>query len=176
MRASLSAVGCRCGSTESARSTAASNGFGRSGREPARDGAPSPIARALSSTEAFQNGWMPASASQSSTPTDQTSLAAVAGRPARRSGEMYASVPHVSDGRQRVGLVHLGQSEVEEADGDRVPLGEQDVRRLDVAVDDAARVRVREPLADLRGGLDGGRVVDGPSRSASRSVRPGTYS
>ena len=39
-------------------------------------------------------------------------------------------------------------------------VGEQDVRRLDVAVDDPARVRMGEPVEDLRGRLDGGGVVE----------------
>ena len=54
----------------------------------ASDDAPRSIARALSSAEARQNGWLPVSPSQSSTPTAQMSAAAVAVSPASRSGEM----------------------------------------------------------------------------------------
>ena len=62
---------------------------------------------------------------------------------------------HVADGGQRLRLVELGETEVEQADGDaRVVVGEQDVRRLDVAVDDPAAVRVRETVEDLRRRLD----------------------
>ena len=41
-----------------------------------------------------------------------------------------------------------------------VALGEQDVRRLDVAVDDPAAVRVRERLEHLRGDLDRAAVAE----------------
>ena len=61
---------------------------------------------------------------------------------------------HVADRGQRLGLVELREAEVEQAHGDPVVVGEQHVRRLDVAMDDAAAVRVREPVEDLRGGLD----------------------
>ena len=40
---------------------------------------------------------------------------------------------------------------------------EQDVGRLHVAVDDPLRVRVREPVQHLRGGLDRGGVVEPPA-------------
>ena len=53
-----------------------------------------------------------------------------------------------------------------------VVVGEQDVRRLHVAVDDPARVRVREPVEDLRGRLDGVAVAEPPGaqRLAERAA------
>ncbi len=67
---------------------------------------------------------------------------------------------NVSERRQSVELGHLGQPEVQEADVDRAGLGEQHVRRLDVAVDDSAAVGVGERVADLRGDLDRRAVVE----------------
>ena len=52
----------------------------------------------------------------------------------------------VAHGRQRLGLRQTREPEVEQAHGHTIAVGEQHVRRLHVAVDDAARVRVREPL------------------------------
>ena len=83
----------------------------------------------------------------------------------------------VADRGQRVELVHLGEPEVEQAHVDRVALAEQDVRRLDVAVDDAAAVRVRERVQHLCGRLDrlgvvelagGERLAQGPARARTR--------
>src|SRR5262249_17326146 len=56
--------------------------------------------------------------------------------------------------------VHPREAEIEQLDRHPVSLGEQDVRRLYVAVDDPARVRVGERLADLRGRLERDGVVD----------------
>ena len=122
----------------------------------------------------------------------------------QRLPEEHADPPHVGGGRgrqplqalgrdvgeragdvaergQRVELGHLGEAEVEQPHVDLVRLrvevlGEEDVRRLDVAVDDPLAVGVRERLRDLRGDLDRRRVVELAARIASRSVRPGTYS
>ena len=94
--ASCDAVGRRLGSTSSALSTAASRRRGRSPRRAESGGAPAAIADATSGSGTPQNGWVPASASQSITPTAQTSLATVASAPPSRSGEMYASVPGTS--------------------------------------------------------------------------------
>ena len=80
---------------------------------------------------------------------------------------------NVSGGGQGLFPVHSRKSEVEQADRDLVALGEQDVRGLDVAVDDSVCMGVRERLADLRGDLEGGRVVDRafPKRLPQRSTR-----
>ncbi len=79
---------------------------------------------------------------------------------------------HVSDRRQRVELGHLCEPEVEQADVDLVRFAEQDVRRLHVAVDDAAAVGVRERVQQLRGGLDGLAVPElaGGERLAERAA------
>ena len=68
-------------------------------------------------------------------------------------GDVGERAGDVADGRQRLGLVELGEPEVEQAHRDPVVLGEEHVRRLDVAVDDPAAVRMREPVEDLRRGL-----------------------
>ncbi len=60
----------------------------------------------------------------------------------------------VSDRRQRLELRHLREPEVEQAHVGRLPLAEQHVGGLDVAVDDPAAVCVRERVQQLRGGLD----------------------
>ena len=82
----------------------------------------------------------------------------------------------VSDRRQRVCAVELREAEVEEPDGDLVPILEEDVGRLHVTMDDSRPVRVRERIEHLRRNLDGVLVESDPVRSASRNVRPGTYS
>ena len=65
----------------------------------------------------------------------------------------------VSDSRQRVRAVELRQTEVEKADRDRVAVLQEDVRRLDVTVDDARPVRMGERVENLRGDLDGATVT-----------------
>jgi hypothetical protein len=114
--------------------------------------APASIARAVSSIEPRQNGCRPASASQSITPTAQTSAAGVASPPASRSGEMYASVPgHVSLPRS---ASRRRPSARARSPGHAPRRGRRQVRRtvrrLDVAVQDPGRVRMREAVADLR--------------------------
>ncbi len=94
--ASVVACGRAAGSVASARSTAFARRRGRSGRRLASAGAPRSIARATSCSGMPQNGCWPASASQRTTPTAHTSLAGVASSPPRRSGAMYASVPGTS--------------------------------------------------------------------------------
>ena len=77
---------------------------------------------------------------------------------------------HVPHGGEGLGVLRLGQAEVEQPDRDPVPVGEEDVRRLDVAVDDPARMRMREPLENLRRRLHGLRVAQlaGAQRVAER--------
>jgi hypothetical protein len=60
----------------------------RAGRAEASGGAPASTRLAVSTGDAAQNGWRPVSASQSTTPTPQTSAAPVASWPASRSGAM----------------------------------------------------------------------------------------
>jgi len=72
------------------------------------------------------------------------------------------------------GLARLGQlevaggarhAEVEELDLPRVPVDEHDVRRLEIAMNDAARVRVREALERLQDVVD-----DQPSRQCAAGI------
>src|SRR6185503_14654781 len=82
------APGRREGCGSSIRSTVAVNARGRSGRSDESEGAPSWTRLAVSSGEKEENGCRPASDSQRRTPTDHTSAAPLASRPARRSGAM----------------------------------------------------------------------------------------
>ena len=84
--ASSAAGGRAAGFSESIRLTSAQSVFGRSGRTDSSGAAPVSIRRAVSSSEPFQNGCQPASASQSITPTAQTSAAGSPGSPCSRSG------------------------------------------------------------------------------------------
>ena len=68
-------------------------------------------------------------------------------------GDVGESPWDISDCSQRVGFVELGQSEVQELDRDFRAVLEEDVRGLDVPVDDAAGVRVCQGLQHLRGDL-----------------------
>ncbi len=67
---------------------------------------------------------------------------------------------HVADGRERVGVGHQGQPEVEEPHRDAVLLGEQHVRRLHVAVHDPARVCECEAFEHLGSRFDGALVTE----------------
>jgi hypothetical protein len=60
---------------------------------------------------------------------------------------------------QGLGPVQLCEPEVEQANRHLVALGEQDVRGLDITVDDAAPVCVRQRLEHLGSGLDRSRIV-----------------
>ncbi len=77
----------------------------------------------------------------------------------------------VSDVRERVGAVELREAEVEQAGRDLVPVLEQDVRRLDVAVHDPHAVRVGQRVQHLGRDLDGVGVADlvHPHRLAQRA-------
>ena len=73
-------------------------------------------------------------------------------------------------------MLELRQPEVEKPDGDLVAVLEHDVGRLDVAVDDALRVGVRECFEHLGGGFDGAPVVEPLRRGARREAcGPATY-
>jgi hypothetical protein len=82
----------------------------------------------------------------------------VAREPLRR--DVRQGSGHVPLRGQRFRFVHLRQPEVEDADGHPLPLGEQHVRGLDVAVDDPAAVGVRKRLEHLRDRFDRRRVVE----------------
>ena len=70
---------------------------------------------------------------------------------------------HIADGRQGVGLVELGQAEVEQPDRDRRRHLDEDVRWLHVAVDDPDPVGVCERVQDLGRGLDRVTVAELPA-------------
>ena len=101
----------------------------------------------------------------------------------RRGGRLLAGEPlggdvgegsgHVALRGQRLGLAHPGEAEVEQAGRDALPLGEEHVGRLDVAVQDPLGVRVRQRLADLRARLDRVPVVQRPGAQglAHRAAR-----
>ena len=67
---------------------------------------------------------------------------------------------NVALGGQGLGLLDLGEAEVEHLRVNPAALCQQDVRRLDVTVDDPAPVSVRQGLEDLGRSLDRGRVVE----------------
>ena len=91
----------------------------------------------------------------------------LAGEPLR--GDVGERPGHVADGGERVGVLELGQTEVEQLDGDLVPVLEHHVGGLDVAVDDAGLVRRRERVRDADQKIDdltpGPRLLGGPSRA-----------
>ncbi len=121
-----------------------------------------------------QNGCSPASASQSTTPTRPDVCSRRRGQPLQPLGrDVRERAGDVAERGQRVELGHLREPEVEEPHVDAVCLGEQDVRRLDVAVHDPACMRVRERLGDLGGHLDRGAVVElaGAHRLAQGAAR-----
>ena len=77
-------------------------------------------------------------------------------------------------GGEPVAVLEAGQSEVDHLDGAVAAV--HHVFRLQIAVDDAVRVRCRQRPGDLAG--DGQDLVDGqgPRRRVSRNVCPATYS
>ncbi len=108
---------------------------------------------------------LPVSISKSTTPNAQTSALLSTGFPRACSGAMYAAVPRitpaavaraVSVGECEISgddpflvLERLREAEVEELDPSLV--GDDDVRGLEVAVDDPPLVRRLERLGDLAG-------------------------
>ena len=81
-----------------------------------------------------------------------------------RSGLIYGSVPDDGAGPGEIPSPQLDDAEVQYLDD---ALGrDHHVRRLDVAMDDAALVRVREPLRDLPCDADG---LDPPAADRART-------
>ena len=153
------------------RRAGASASAGRDGARTAEPRRPRSRGPCGASTSA-RTGAGPASASQSITPTAQTSAASVASSPASRSGAMYASVPGTSPCAVSVSASAMRASPKSSSRTEtRVAVGEQDVRRLDVAVEDPRAMRVREPFADLGAALDRSVVVQlpGAQRLAERA-------
>ena len=83
------------------------------------------------------------------------------GRLAREAlrGDVRERPRNVAGGGERLLLADERQAEVEDADVDVRAVGEEDVGRLHVAVDDPAAVRVGEAVEDLSGRLDRRLVV-----------------
>ena len=79
----------------------------------------------------------------------------------------------VSDRGQALLLVHQREAEIEELHGDSAALGQQHVRRLDVAVDDAVGVGVSQALEHLGSNLERRRIAHlaGADRLAQRAAR-----
>ncbi len=73
---------------------------------------------------------------------------------------------HVSRLGECLGVGHLREPEVEHARRDMVVVGQEDVRGLDVAMQDPGRMCMRKAVAHLRAGLD--RVVVGQLSGAQR--------
>ena len=154
-RASAAAGGRLAGSRASACPIAASRRFGRSGRSGWSGGAPASIVaghlRQRDAPERMLAGErLPEQ--DPDAPDVAGSARLLAAQPLGR--DVGERAGHVADRGQRLRLVELGQAEVEQAHRDAVVLGEQDVRRLDVPMDDSAAVGVREAVEDLRRRLD----------------------
>ena len=173
--ARCAAGGLAAGSSASIRSTSAQSGFGRSGRACASGAAPVSIRFARLEQRAVPER-MPAG---ERLPEHRPDRPDVGGRPAglavheplgRHVGERPG---HVAGRGQRLLLGQLREAEVEQPRRDALAFGEQDVRRLHVAVDDPARVRVRETLEHLGGRLDRGASFSSPARSACAHRLPG---
>ncbi len=175
LRRALPASGRRAGSSdERARDRALQSASGRSGRTRASGGAPAWIRRDVSLGPPFPERMR----AGERLPEHHADRPDVGG-----GGRLLAEQPlgrdvaeragDVADRGQRVELGHLREPEVEQPHVDLVALGEQHVRRLDVAVDDPAPVRVRERLEHLRGDLDRAAVVElaGRERLAQRLAR-----
>ena len=144
------ALGRFLGSMASAVSTAVTSRRGRPRRSDASGGAPAWIARATSWIGMPQNGCR----SGEGLPEEDADGPHVALRCRLAAGEALRSdvrerAGNVSDGRQRVRAVELGEAEVEQAHGDLVPILEEDVRGLDVAMNDPGAVGVCERVEDL---------------------------
>ncbi len=98
-------------------------------------------------------------ASRECLPEDDADAPHIGGGGGRLSGQALGGdigqgPRNVADGGERVELGHLGQAEVEKAHVDPVPLREQHVGRLDVAMDDPLPVGMRQGVEHLGGRLD----------------------
>ena len=83
-------------------------------------------------------------------------------------GDVRQRSRHVAGLGQRLGVGHLREPEVEDARRYAIAVGEEDVRRLDVAVEDPGGMRVGQAVAHLRARLDRSLVLQlpGPQRLA----------
>ena len=155
------ALGRLRASRHMARSTSSISGAGRSGRAVPSDGG-----CLLDPLRGLEHGRRPVRVEAGERLPEQDADGPHVRLRARRLSlealgrDVRERAGHVAGGRERVGLVEERQAEVEEAHGDAVlVVGQQHVRRLDVAVDDPELVRVREPFENLRTGLHRSTVV-----------------
>ena len=159
--ASLAAAGRLAGSIARAESTSRTSGLARSGRAEPSEGAPRPIRFASSRNGALSERVAPSQR----LPEQDTGRPHVGGRVRRVAREPFRRdvrerSRHVTRGGERLLLADERQAEVEDAYRDVRAVDEQHVGRLDVAVDDAACVRMREALENLGCRLDGGGVIE----------------
>src|SRR6185295_5092693 len=93
---------------------------------------------------------------------DRPDVGGLGGERARKAFRSYVGERsgNVSLGGQGLCLLDLGEAEVEHLRLDAAALRQQDVRRLDVTVDDPASVCVRQGLEDLSRSLDRRLVVE----------------
>ena len=161
--ASAAALGRRAGSRSRARLTAAMIGFGRSGRSVSRPGAPS-LDRAGGLEQRAPPEGMAAGECLPQHHADRPDVGGLGGeRAGKRSGaDVGERSGNVALGGQGLGLLDLGEAEVEHLRVNAAALRQQDVRRLDVTVDDPAPVCVRQGLEDL------GRKPRSPTRRRAR--------
>ena len=167
-----SAVGLRCGFATRAPLTVSRMCAGRSGRSVSSGGAPVLDApRGLHEVAAPERML-----AGECFPEDDAEPPYVGGRCRGKSlqplgRDVRERSGNVAEPGQRVELGHLRQPEVEEPHVDARRLRQQHVRRLDVAVDDPAAVRMRERVGDLSAHLERGPVVElsGPQRLPHRA-------
>ena len=148
-------MGRLAGFVASELSTTRRTRFGRSGRNSPSGRAPASIARAVSSIEPRQNGCRPRERlpqHHADRPDVRSRRRLAAREPFRRDVRKRSG--YIAGLGQRLGLGHLREPEVEHPRRDPVAVHEEDVRGLDVAVEDSGGVGVGEPVADLRAGLD----------------------
>ena len=107
-------------------------------------------------------------ASYSITPIDQMSAADVGVPPVQISGAMYDSVPSRRSSTVASGPDEHRDPEIGELHG--AVAAEQDVRRLDVAMDDAGGMRMGEPGARGRDGTQQRRVAEHPAAHRGAEV------
>ena len=124
-----------------------------------------------------QNGWRAASDSQSTTPTDHTSLSGSASAPASRSGAMYARVPGTSPTAVRVSAP---SNCARPKSSSRAAIPSPCSSRMFDGFTSRCTIPVRWACASASStwAATSTQSVSRSSsiRSASRSVRPATYS
>ena len=133
------------GSRGSAWATASRQSAGQVGAHTGRAAAHRPGSRGVSTSDTAPNGWPAASASQSITPTDQTSLAGVPSFSLEPLGrDVGQRARHVAGGGKGLRSSICARPKSSRRTEIASSVREQDVRGLDVAMDDSAP-RARAP-------------------------------